>query len=151
MKVVYNNCFGGFGLSPKANRRIAELMGIECHYFKSTYNKKMEYEPVIGDDRSMFRQPFTVSNFDELFHEAKKKDPMGKYDVSNEVYKKYQFPDFRDDRTNPILVQVVEELGKEASGDCAKLEIEEIPDGANYVIEEYDGNESVKPGIRRWF
>lgn len=150
MKVVYNSCFGGFGLSPKANRRIAELMGIECHYFKSTYNEVMEYKPVSGE-RSSWCQPFTVSNFDELYHEAKKKNLAGKYIESNEVYEKYQFPDFRDDRANPILVQVVEELGNEASGDCAKLKIEEIPDGANYTIEEYDGNESVEPGIRSWF
>ena len=44
-------------------------------------------------------------------------------------------------RHDPILVQVVEELGDKANGECAKLAIEEV-DGL-YRIDEHDGNESV--------
>ncbi len=32
-------------------------------------------------------------------------------------------------RDDPILVQVVEELGETANGSCAELEVTEIPDG----------------------
>lgn len=46
-------------------------------------------------------------------------------------------------RHHPLLVQCVEELGKAANGDCAKLAIEEIYDNM-YKIYEYDGNESVE-------
>jgi hypothetical protein len=149
MKVVYNSCYGGFGLSQKANKRIAELMGIGCYYFKSTAEG---YKPVLdGDDRSSFRSAFTVPNFHELYAEARKKEGKGSCEHSNAVYNQYDFPEFRDDRDNPILVQVVEELGDEASGGYAKLRIAEIPDGANYIVEEYDGMESVEPGIRSWF
>lgn len=48
------------------------------------------------------------------------------------------------DRTDPILVQVVEELGEDANGSYAKLRIEELPKGTIYRIDEYDGFESVK-------
>lgn len=51
------------------------------------------------------------------------------------------------DRTDPILVQVVEELGDEADGRCASLVIEEVPAGTLYRITEYDGAESLKPVI----
>ncbi len=44
-------------------------------------------------------------------------------------------------RHDPILVQVVEELGESASGDCAKLAIAQV--FGPYRIDEYDGAESV--------
>jgi hypothetical protein len=46
-------------------------------------------------------------------------------------------------RTDPRLIQVVEELGREASGSCGLLKIAEVPSGATYRIDEYDGFESV--------
>ena len=48
------------------------------------------------------------------------------------------------DRADPILVQVVETLGDKASGDYAKLAIEELPKGTLYRITEYDGYESIE-------
>lgn len=47
------------------------------------------------------------------------------------------------DRHDPILVEVVEELGEKSYGYCAELEIIEIPDGCQYQIDEYDGMESI--------
>lgn len=46
-------------------------------------------------------------------------------------------------RHDLALVHVVEELGEAASGMFAKLAIFELPDGASYRIDEYDGYESV--------
>lgn len=45
-------------------------------------------------------------------------------------------------RHDPVLVRVVEELGKKASGSVANLRIKEIK-GSVYRIDEYDGAESV--------
>jgi len=86
-KIVYNACYGGFGLSKKAINRYWEIQGEPC--------------------------------------------PKNWYD-------------FKMNRTDPILVQVVEELGEEASGYCARLIIEELPNGTLYRINEYDGNESIE-------
>ena len=47
------------------------------------------------------------------------------------------------DRADPILVQVVEELGESASGDFAKLKIRALVKGTPYRIDEYDGLEQV--------
>lgn len=44
-------------------------------------------------------------------------------------------------RHDPILIQVVEELGEKASGSCAKLRIQTV--SSLYRIEEYDGHETV--------
>jgi hypothetical protein len=54
-----------------------------------------------------------------------------------------EISDFEIDRTDPILVQVVEELGDEANGMCSKLKIVELKKGTLYRIEEYDGFEDI--------
>jgi hypothetical protein len=54
------------------------------------------------------------------------------------------------DRSDPRLVQVVEELGDKASAGYAELVIVEIPDGVEWHIHEYDGFESVHEEHRTW-
>lgn len=50
-------------------------------------------------------------------------------------------------RDDPILIQVVEELGEASWGSAAELKIVDIPDGAlRYQILEYDGWESIVYG-----
>lgn len=48
------------------------------------------------------------------------------------------------DRADPILVAIVEEWGERANGDCAQLEVRTLPKGTLYLIDEYDGNESIQ-------
>ena len=45
MKVVINKCFGGFGLSPLGKKRLAELQGRKCFFFKKNW-KGGSYTPV---------------------------------------------------------------------------------------------------------
>lgn len=53
-------------------------------------------------------------------------------------------------RHDETLVKVVKKLGKKAGGNCSALEIVEVPDGLNYTIEEYNGNEWVAETHRTW-
>lgn len=53
-------------------------------------------------------------------------------------------------RHDEVLVNVVEILGENASGQCSNLEIKEIPDGAEYEITCYDGYEGVEPPRMTW-
>ncbi len=46
-------------------------------------------------------------------------------------------------RHDPVLIQVIEELGQEANGTYAYLQIKELPAGTKYRIDEYDGAETV--------
>ena len=57
-----------------------------------------------------------------------------------------EVPDTFDlERDDPVLIEVIEELGLErAAGSCAELEIEDIPKGTLYRIEEYDGREWIE-------
>jgi len=85
-KIVYNACYGGFGLSDEAEIRYRELTD----------------------------------------------------NINNEDFDVYDI-----DRADPILVQVVEELGDGANGYHARLYITEVPAGTKYRIDEYDGLETV--------
>jgi hypothetical protein len=90
MKIVINNCYGGFGLSEEALNKYEELTG------------------------------------------------------KTKVY------DFNIDRSDKVLLKVVEELGENANGYCAELKIVDIPEGTDWTIEEYDGNEWVAESHETW-
>jgi len=107
-KVVYNNCFGGFGLSEKAMKRYLKLKGIEYKCSKDQWGAHFE-------------------------------------DNSGNPIEEDYIP-----RHDPILVAVVEELGKDASGSFAELQVQEIKSN-KYRIEEYDGNETVIEPDDEWF
>jgi hypothetical protein len=74
-----------------------------------------------------------------------------KYDYSM-FYNRETNESFGDlERTDKELIQTIEDIGsKRASGMCSCLAIAEIPDGAEYEIDEYDGNESVLPPRPSW-
>ena len=117
-RVVYNACYGGFGLSAEAVRRYAEIAGITLYehtdeVFTSWYRvPREEYQRLIAS---------------------------GDYQAANEAY--FSVSDMS--RTDPALVQVVEELGERANDSFAQLFITEVPEGTRYRIDEYDGLESV--------
>lgn len=54
------------------------------------------------------------------------------------------------ERTDPYLVQVVEELGESAGGTFSSLRIADVPDDVEWYIDDYDGIESVCETHRRW-
>lgn len=47
-------------------------------------------------------------------------------------------------RDDPVLAEVVEELGDKANGLCAELVVEDLPKGTFYRITEYDGFERIE-------
>jgi hypothetical protein len=128
-KVVYNAKFGGFNLSREACERYWEIKGQQVWIEQDEQFKSLDMftvwlvppeERVVGDWRSMTQ--------DERIAYNKKHSEQTWYDHNVS-------------RHDPILVQVVEELGDKANGMCAKLAIKEV--SGPYRIDEYDGNESV--------
>ena len=90
MKIVINDCYGGFGLSAEAIHKYRELSG--------------------------------------------KADALH-WDIA------------RDD---PHLVAVVESMGSAAAGRHSVLKVVEIPDGVEWIIQEYDGAEWIAEKHRTW-
>jgi hypothetical protein len=54
------------------------------------------------------------------------------------------------DRDNPVLIQVIEQLGDNAGGRYSSLKIVEIPDDVEWHIHEYDGLEYIAENHRTW-
>jgi hypothetical protein len=70
------------------------------------------------------------------------------YIFNEKIYENYSPYDL--DRTNPFLIETVEELGDEANGWLSELKVVEIPDDVEYTIEEYDGAEWIAEKHRTW-
>jgi hypothetical protein len=62
----------------------------------------------------------------------------------------FSYYDLSSDRSDPFLIQVVEEMGDKANGWAAELRIVDIPDEVEWEIEEYDGIEWVAEKHRTW-
>lgn len=81
---------------------------------------------------------------------------FGGFSLSEQALKRYRelggtVEYHRDiERDDPLLIQVVEELGEAANGRCAALKIVEIPSDVEWQIEEYDGLEHVAEKHRIW-
>lgn len=139
MKIVVNKCYGGFGVSPKALSRYYELKGITAYHFTEDYGglDDRKYTPIKEGVNHMFITSFSVPNPND-------------FEVG-ELWNKYYLTSRPDDRTDPLLIQTIEELGEEeSSASLSKLVIIEIPDGIDYEIDDYDGVETIHEIHQSW-
>ena len=129
-KIVYNACFGGFSLSHEAIMRYAEIKGITLY---------VHYDPKFPSWPHYYLCP--PEEFERINAEEWKQPVQpGRFDASSALY----FSGRDIERSDPALVQVVEEMGEAANGCAARLQIEELPAGTLYHIDEYDGSETVQ-------
>ena len=172
MKVVINTCYGGFSISPKALRRYLEIKGKKGYFFKSEYDdygNREEYIPVdidkLDDDTRLgWVSCYLVPNPQEVLANAphdNREDYMldGELDREsynmacdeyNEKVRDVYVSNYDIERNDPILVQVVEEMGEESYGGYAQLKVVEIPDDVDWFIDEYDGMEHIAESHRTW-
>ena len=156
MKIVANRCFGGFGLSPLALKRLAELQGRTAYFFTQEIKHGLDsaYNPATLEQAQaafMFFA-FDIPNPNEVLPKSERWNEMTleQRKEHDDVWRSHRIGDFGDDRSNALLVRVVEELGARANGKFANLDVVEIPDDVEWQIDEYDGSETVREKSREW-
>jgi hypothetical protein len=131
MKVVINGDYGGFGLSEETIDRYIELAGLKLYKHKDAEWNSTSYYTVPYDE------------YEKVHREDKK---TGNYRDSNALcWTHYDIA-----RNDPILVQVVEEMGEKVNSVYSSLKVVDIPDDIEWQIEEYDGWEHVAEKHRTW-
>ena len=128
-KIILNKCYGGFSLSKEGYELYAKKKGLKL----ISYNSKIE------NGKFIYRKTDKENIFNNYFT----KDLGDNVEISDEDYEKYHLYLREKAREDKTLIEVVEKLGEKASGMCGKLKVVEIPDNAYYVIDEYDGIETI--------
>lgn len=139
-KVVINKCYGGFGLSLKAQEILWKLKGYtDVCFYKQEYlnNHQFKYKKI------------TDLNKQDLFSVCVKKD-CGDivYDINEEYF--LWSSKLYDNREDRFLIKVIEDLGDQANGRYASLKVVKIPDDVEYEIDNYDGFETIHEIHRVW-
>ena len=132
VRVVYNACYGGFGLSKEAVQRYWEIKGQQVWIENESWGSNVWLVPPEERLKTKNSKDFAVMSMDERI-------------AYNQAYSAQTWYDRDVDRHDPVLVQVVEELGNKANGMFAKLAIVEV--SGPYRIDEYDGFESVETPV----
>lgn len=133
-KLVFNQCYGGFGLSKEAVQRYWEIKGQQVWIEEDNefnYHNFLTVWLVSPEERQKQKstEEFLALSMNERI-------------AYNDAYLTQTWHDSDVDRHDPVLVQVVEELGDKANGQYAKLAIKEV--SGPYRITEYDGYETVE-------
>jgi hypothetical protein len=123
MKIAINRCYGGFSISDEAVWHYAKLKGINLVARQRD-----------GDMSRFFGSTFYIDGIEDDDH-----------------YFSTHFSSWDGQaRTDPYLIQTIEELGEAANGACAEIMIVDVPDDVEWYIGEYDGMETVHEEHRMW-
>lgn len=134
MKIAINRCYGGFGISNEAMKRLIQ-MGAAC--IESSRQRDWEKDDFyrfnvhIGDGFFIANGGFLSG---VVAHKKKVYTLKSDYEI----------------RTDLDLIKVINEMGAAANGRFAELAIVEIPDGIAWKIDDYDGIETVREQHRSW-
>lgn len=142
MKVVLNRCYGGFGISIAALKELVNRSAkcIVSKPPKDWYGGRPGWEKEWDKDLAQYND----------MGEGLMGEPSEFNILKGGLLHYLEDRNEQSMRTNPDLVDVVEKMGKESWGQCAELEVVEIPDGIQWEINDYDGMESIHEMHRRW-
>lgn len=143
MKIVINRCHGGFCLSDRAYEQLSDL-GIPI--------RKHEAQDDGSEDTGLPRERGQEVIFDtQLDDPPRSEDEIFSRGLRT-AFKDSRYFDFWtfQDRSHPLLVRAVEELGQAASGLHAELAVIEIPDDVEWELCDREGREWIAEKHRRW-
>lgn len=139
-KVILNKCYGCFNVSPKGYDLYAKKINKKLYCYRGEFEEsnsaiiytKERLEDFIKNGPAFFYEYLLKDAGDKFIS-----SPNGNHDSCLILDEKNRF--------DPTLIEVVEELGSEASGRYSDLQVIEIPDDVanDYMIDNYDGIETL--------
>ena len=137
-KVILNKCYGMFQVSPRGYSLYAKKIGKQMYCYRGSHDSenglvyvKERLDEFIKGKPTLFYFYSTINHGDKVTCSLCKNNFEGCLILDE----KHRF--------DPVLIEVIEELGDEASSVFSKLQIVEIPDDVieDYMIDDYDGFE----------
>jgi len=128
LEVVINRCYGGFSVSKETLE--------ELYKMKSDVLEKTPMKEYFQKDET---QEYIESHIKMCGLMIKDEQVIALKDRRDKLI-----------RGNTDLIAVIKKLGDKANGQCAKLEIIEVPADVEWEIDEYDGMESIEECHRSW-
>ena len=137
MKVILNKCYGGFGVSPKVYELYAKAIGKKAHFYNLNVGQFSVYCYMKTDEPTFFSSCL-LKDYGDIVQE-------NEIDWAKESL--HIDGSYREDKK---LIEIVEKLGEEANSPFSNLKVVEIPDDIKYVIDDYDGIETLHEDVKTW-
>jgi len=137
MKILINTCFGGFCFSDEA-------VALYCQ-------KRYQRSPVFYGRKNgnMVRLTHVEVKNDHLIYAFT--EDNGPVLPANADWDEMGYINPRpSDRTDPLWVEVAQELGTGANSSSSDIVIVDVPDDVKWFISDYDGSEHVAESHRTW-
>lgn len=143
MKVIINDCYGGFGLSYEAVVAYCKRKETPLYFYEYQMDTETSFYTRL-DTKKVQKGSWCP------LYLTKDIGAKVKGDDFNALAKDCYFSEYDIERNDPDLVYVVETLGKRANGRYSELKIVETPDDVDFEVTEYDGHEWVAEKHRTW-
>lgn len=146
--IILNKSYGGFAVSNEGYKLYAKKLGLKLYYYK--------YVGEEGDTFIYKRYPIEELQKEDLhliFYFYSTKD-LGEYTSERPIDPAIVFNLDEGHREDPVLIEVVRELGQLANTYVSNLKIIDIPisfANSNYTIDNYDGIETLHEKVKHLY
>lgn len=159
-KIVINNCFGGFSVSPEIAIELFKIENkLEKVFIYSSINEG-ECDSIMYDYARIDNVSFDkfgrfkndmLMNF-EVYLSSENIGTFIKHNQLKNTVSKYLLTAMQEiDRENIHLIDMIAKFGVDrCSGEYSNLKVVEIPSDIEYQIEDCDGNEWIAEKHRIW-
>lgn len=135
-KVLLNKCYGGFGVSDAAYQLYAKEKGL------TLFKYIMETDE---QGRVIYKKTENTKNVIYFTQ-----DMGNNVEISEEDFRTYNLYLNGNYREDLALIEAVERLGEAANTDYSNLIIVRVPADMVYVIDDYDGRETLHEAVEEF-